>query len=92
MKYKKVQNANNLNKEFIDDPAFLGPMQSLYLGHAVWSERLYVNIDILKPGAKSAKYHFHSEQEEFFLVLEGEGILRLNNSEIPVKGNPFIYA
>jgi len=58
------------------------------LGAAAGSEKLYINIDSVEPGMYSAKYHSHTKQEEFFLILEGSGTLRLNNKQYPVaKGN-----
>ena len=48
-----------------------------------------LNIDYVKPGGKSAKYHSHSHQEEFFAILKGSGILRFNNEEIQVTTNDF---
>jgi uncharacterized cupin superfamily protein len=34
-----------------------------------------VNIDYVKPGAKSTKFHSHSLQEEFFLILNGHVVV-----------------
>lgn len=59
------------------------------LGAACGSERIYVNIDSVPPGAYSTKYHSHSQQEEFFLILSGSGTLRLNDNEYPVKTGDF---
>lgn len=59
------------------------------LGMAGGSERLYVNIDILPPNTYSTKYHSHTAQEEFFLVLRGSGTLRLEGVEHTVKEGDF---
>lgn len=67
----------------------LGKMLTLFLGDAAGSEKLYVNIDKVQPGGKSVKYHSHSLQEEFFLILGGTGTLRLNDEYIPVKKGDF---
>lgn len=40
-------------------------------------------------GAYSTRFHSHSQQEEFFLVLEGCGTLHLNDDCIPVKAGDF---
>ena len=61
-----------------------------YLGKAAGSERLYVNIDRVPPGACSTKYHSHSRQEEFFLVLSGSGTLRLDGCKYDVTEGDFI--
>ena len=86
----KLLNVDSLPDEFIDDPKFESKMKTLYLGAAAGSERIYVNIDYVKPGAKSVKYHSHSKQEEFFLILEGSGTLRMNDEKTPVKKGDFV--
>jgi uncharacterized cupin superfamily protein len=59
------------------------------LGAAAGSQKIYVNIDTVPPKAYSTKYHSHSQQEEFFMVLSGIGTLRLNDKEVPVKQGDF---
>jgi uncharacterized cupin superfamily protein len=86
----KILNVNRLPDEFVDDPHFESKMKTAYLGAAAGSEKIYVDIDYVKPGAKSVKYHSHSKQEEFFLILEGSGTLRMNDEEIPVKKGDFV--
>jgi len=86
----KILSIDSLPHEFIDDPEFESEMKTVYLGAAAGSDRIYVNIDYVKPGAKSVKYHSHSRQEEFFLILKGIGKLRMNNEEVSVKGGDFV--
>jgi len=85
----KIHNLTRLSSEFIDDPKFESKLRTKYLGAAAGSEKLYINIDYVKPGAKSVKYHSHSTQEEFFAVLKGNGLLIINNENIIVKTNDF---
>lgn len=59
------------------------------LGQAAGSRNLYVNIDSVPPGAYSTRFHSHTQQEEFFLALEGSGTLHLNDDYIPVKAGDF---
>ncbi len=69
-----------LNKDLLPDDCIDASnqlMTTLLLGRAGGSERLYSNIDRLRPGAKSCKFHSHSLQEEFFIVIRGRGIVRL---------------
>lgn len=86
----RVVNIDNMPDEFVDDPQFESPMKTAYLGAAAGSEKIYVNIDYVKPGAKSVKYHSHSRQEEFFLILKGSGMLRMRGKEIPVRQGDFV--
>lgn len=60
------------------------------LGAAAGSQKIYVNIDYVPPKAYSTKYHSHSQQEEFFMILSGSGTLRLNDQEWFVKQGDFI--
>ncbi len=87
---KKIHNLKKLPSEFIDDPKFESKLRTKYLGAAAGSEKLYINIDYVKPGGKSVKYHSHSHQEEFFAILKGSGLLRINEEEIQVNTNDFI--
>ncbi|MBI2810221.1 MAG: cupin domain-containing protein, partial [Candidatus Melainabacteria bacterium] len=75
-----------LNKELLPDECIDASLQmtTLMLGRAGGSERLYSNIDRLRPGAKSCKFHSHSLQEEFFLVIRGRGVLRLGDKTFQV--------
>jgi uncharacterized cupin superfamily protein len=86
----KILNIDSVPDEFVDDPRFESAMKSICLGAAAGSRKIYVNIDYVKPGAKSVKYHSHSRQEEFFLILSGSGILRIKDEEIPVKQGDFV--
>lgn len=86
---KKIHNLTELPSEFIDDPKFESKLRTKYLGTAAGSEKLYINIDYVRPGGKSAKYHSHSHQEEFFAILKGSGLLRFNEEEVAVTTNDF---
>lgn len=65
-------------------------LETRYLGAAAGSERLYVNVDTVPPGAYSTKYHSHSQQEEFFLIFSGSGTLRMDGGEYAVSEGDFI--
>lgn len=86
---KKIHNLTKLLAEFIDDPKFESKLRTKYLGAAAGSKKLYINIDYVKPGGKSVKYHSHSHQEEFFAILKGNGLLRFNDEEIQITTNDF---
>jgi uncharacterized cupin superfamily protein len=86
----KILNIDHVPDEFVDDPKFQSRMKTAYLGAAAGSEKIYVNVDYVKPGAKSVKYHSHSRQEEFFLILKGSGKLRIKHHEVPVRQGDFV--
>jgi len=84
----KIHNFNELAPEFIWQDS-LG-LITKSLSAAAGSSKLCVNIDSVPPKGYSTKYHSHSQMEEFFLVLEGAGTLRLNDETVPVKKGDFI--
>ncbi len=86
----KINNLENIPEEFIDDPNFISGLQTQLLGKLAGSKDIYVNIDLVKPGTESTKYHSHSVQEEFFIILEGTGKLRLNDKEYKIKQGDFL--
>lgn len=86
----RISNIDNISKKYIDDPDFESKMKSVLLGDAIGSEKIYVNIDFVKPGGQSAKYHSHSKQEEFFLIMSGKGVLRMAGEEISIKTGDII--
>jgi len=85
----EIKNLDAVPDEFTDDPQFITKMKTKYLGAFAGSERIYVNIDYVKPGAMSVKYHSHSLQEEFFLILAGSGSVRIQGEILPVNQGDF---
>jgi uncharacterized cupin superfamily protein len=47
------------------------------LAEGTEARKLGMSVDILAPGMRACPYHFHYAQEEAFVVLEGEGTLRI---------------
>jgi uncharacterized cupin superfamily protein len=82
---KNISNIDNIPKEYMYDPDFQTKMKTVLIGDAIGCEKIYVNIDYVKPGAKSVKYHFHSKQEEFFLIMSGKGMLRIDGEELLIR-------
>ena len=60
------------------------------LGKSVGSQKIYVNLDSVPPTGFSTKYHSHSQQEEFFYIVSGIGILHLNGQKIDVEAGDFL--
>lgn len=85
-----ISNIDNIPKEYIYDPDFQSKLKTVLIGDAIGCEKFYVNIDYVKPGAKSVKYHSHSKQEEFFLIMSGKGIMRINGKEMAVASGDVI--
>jgi uncharacterized cupin superfamily protein len=82
---KHISNLANIPKEFMDDPEFSSSLKTVRVGDAIGTEQFYVNVDCVKPGSLSTKYHAHDLQEEFFMIMAGSGILRFDGQEMRVS-------
>ncbi|HCX63540.1 cupin domain-containing protein [Sedimentibacter sp.] len=83
----EIKNIEQLPEEFVwhDSVGLI----TKSLGTAGGSKKFYVNIDYVPPKAYSTKYHSHSQQEEFFIIISGNGTLRIQNKELSVKQGDF---
>jgi uncharacterized cupin superfamily protein len=60
------------------------------LGRGAGSRRSGLNHVVIAPGAESHPPHVHSLEEELFVVLDGTGVLRLGDEELPVRAGSVI--
>jgi uncharacterized cupin superfamily protein len=49
------------------------------------------HLEVLNPKTFSCPYHYHTEEEELFIMLEGEAIFRKNGEFKKVKAGDLIY-
>ena len=61
------------------------------LGTGTAATKLGVSIDTVAPGKRSCPYHFHHAQEEMFVVLEGNGTLRVAGVMLPIASGDVIF-
>jgi uncharacterized cupin superfamily protein len=57
------------------------PREKRQLGKAVGLQQFGVNLTTLPPGKESSMRHWHTHEEEFVYVLEGELVLRTETGE-----------
>ena len=55
------------------------------------SRLLYFDVRELPPGKLSCPYHFHTDEEEVFIILEGQALLRQNNVKRVVKKGDLLF-
>lgn len=55
------------------------------------ARKLGLCVDVVAPGKRSCPYHFHHAQEEMFVVLEGEGTLRVAGEMLPVRAGDVVF-
>jgi uncharacterized cupin superfamily protein len=61
------------------------PREKRQLGEALGLTKIGVNRTTLPPGKESSMRHWHTHEEEFILVLEGEVVLRTHGGEQVLK-------
>ena len=52
--------------------------------------KLGAGFDILEPGKVACPYHYHLAQEEMFVILDGDGTLRVAGERVPVRAGDVI--
>lgn len=55
------------------------------LSEGLGAQRLGYNLTELPPGKAMCPFHSHRVEEEVFLILEGEGVLRYGSERHPLK-------
>jgi uncharacterized cupin superfamily protein len=55
------------------------------------AKKLGAGFDVLAPGMRSCPYHLHHAQEEMFIVIEGEGSLRVAGELLPVRAGDVMF-
>lgn len=61
------------------------------LGPGTEARKLGAAFDIVPPGKRSCPYHFHHAQEEMFIVIEGEGTLRVAGEHLPIRAGDVMF-
>jgi len=65
--------------------------QAARLGTGTAAQKLGASVDIVAPGKRSCPYHFHYAQEEMFVVIEGQGTLRVAGQMLPIKAGDVVF-
>lgn len=63
----------------------------LELAEKFGAKKLGFHLEVIDPKNFSCPYHWHSDEEELFLVLEGEAIVRCNNEFRKVSPGDVIF-
>ena len=88
---------NRLIRNFNTAPATREERAPLYdsvcarLARGTAASKLGMSVDTVAPGMRSCPYHFHYAQEEAFVVLEGEGTLRVAGQMLAITVGDVIF-
>lgn len=85
-----IRNFHDQPRErFVRAPRYDAESASLTQGTA--AVQLGARIDVLAPGQQGCPYHYHHGEEEMFIVLQGEGTLRVAGELLPIKAGDTIF-
>lgn len=85
-----IRNLNDAPAErFVREPHYDSIGARLATGTA--ARKLGASIDTLAPGKRGCPYHLHHAQEEMFVVLEGEGTLRVAGEKLPLRAGDVVF-
>jgi uncharacterized cupin superfamily protein len=65
--------------------------QGARLARGTAAQKLGASFDILAPGKRGCPYHLHHAQEEMFVILEGNGTLRVAGEMLPIRAGDTIF-
>lgn len=61
------------------------------LGTGTVAGKLGISVDTVAPGMRGCPYHFHYAQEEAFVILEGEGSLRVAGEMLALTAGDVVF-
>lgn len=61
------------------------------LSNGTAAKKLAAAVDTLPPGKRSCPYHFHHAEEEMFIVLAGQGTLRVAGHMLPITAGDVVF-
>src|SRR5437899_1577827 len=85
-----IRNFNDVPmKRLLREPLYDATGARLARGTA--ASKLGASIDVVAPGKRGCPYHLHYAQEEMFVVLEGEGTLRVAGEMLPLRPGDVVF-
>lgn len=77
------------SEDFERPPRYASHFAALGPGSA--AAHLGCAVDVVPPGKQSCPYHFHHAQEEMFVILAGQGTLRVAGELLAVRTGDVIF-
>ena len=91
LRARLIRNFNDATLETSDRAPNYDGVKSARLARGTAALKMGASIDIVPAGKRSCPYHFHYVEEEMFIVLEGEGTLRVAGEMLPIKSGDMIF-
>ena len=89
LRQQLIRNFDSAPRErFLRAPLYESMCAGLSDGTA--ARGLGIAVDVVPAGSRSCPYHFHHAQEEMFIVLDGQGTLRVAGEMLPIMAGDVI--
>jgi uncharacterized cupin superfamily protein len=82
-------NLDDVEFNDIEDNGYYTSKRALF-SKSIGARKLGYNLTVLPPGKAQCPFHSHREEEEMFLVLDGEGELRFGNQRFNIRKHDVI--
>lgn len=89
LRQRLIRNFNEQPRERSVRPP-LYDSESASMTKGTVAQQLGASFDIVAPGQQSCPYHYHFAEEEMFIVLQGEGTLRVAGELLPIRAGDVI--
>jgi len=86
---RPIANLDEVEFNDIEDDGCYTSRRALF-SDAIGARKLGYNLTELPPGKAQCPFHNHHGEEEMFLVLEGEGVLRFGDERHPIRQHDVI--
>jgi uncharacterized cupin superfamily protein len=90
LRQQLIRNVNDVPLKHDTRPPLYDSMGAR-LAEGTAALKLGASVDTVAPGMRSCPYHFHYAQEEMFIVLEGEGTLRVAGEMLPIRAGDVMF-
>lgn len=91
LRAKLIRNFNDAVFETSDRAPLYNGVRSARLARSSAAQKLGASIDIVPAGKRACPYHFHYVEEEMFIVLEGEGTLRVAGEMLSIREGDIMF-
>jgi uncharacterized cupin superfamily protein len=86
---KPVVNLDDVEFDDVEDNGYYTSRRALFSA-GIGARKLGYNLTELPPGNSQCPFHSHREEEEMFLILEGEGELRFGDRRFTLRRHDVI--
>jgi uncharacterized cupin superfamily protein len=86
---KPIANLDELEFDDVENNSYYTSRRARFSA-AIGARQLGYSLTELQPGKAQCPFHSHRAEEEMFLILEGEGVLRFGSQTYPIRKHDVI--